>query len=127
MKKDISSRKDIEILINEFYKQLIEDDLVGVFFTEVVKLNWEAHIPTMYNFWESILLGGANYKGNPMLKHIKLHQKKELKAEHFERWLTVWGNTIRTNFAGSKSEEAITRAQNIASLMLHKVKQAEKY
>ncbi len=70
--KDIQERKDIELLVDEFYKKVLKDDVIGHFFTEVVQLDWEKHIPIMYDFWETTLLGNIKYKGNPMVKHIEL-------------------------------------------------------
>lgn len=55
MKKDIEDRKDIELLINSFYDKVKQDAIIGSFFTEVVQVNWEKHLPVMYNFWENIV------------------------------------------------------------------------
>ncbi|WP_420578120.1 group III truncated hemoglobin [Ekhidna sp.] len=118
---DITTRKDIELLVDKFYEQVIEDDTIGIFFTEVVKLDWNVHIPIMYDFWETILLDNMVYKGNPMLKHIQLNQKKKLQPQHFERWLELWETTVNNHFEGPKAEEAISRAKQIASLMKYKV------
>lgn len=121
--KDIENRKDIETLIDNFYKKVIKDEKIGEFFTKVVVLDWEKHIPVMYNFWESILLGAASYKGNPMTKHIDLNAKKALKKDHFDKWLMLWEQTIEEHFEGNKAQEAIQRAQQIAQLMQHKIKE----
>ncbi|WP_424964213.1 group III truncated hemoglobin [Ekhidna sp.] len=121
---DITNRKDIELLVDAFYEQVIVDESIGEFFTEVVKLDWEVHIPIMYNFWETILLDNMVYKGNPMLKHIQLSQKRMLEPHHFERWLELWEATIKNHFEGLKAEEAISRAKQIASLMKYKVENA---
>ncbi|MBR9859413.1 group III truncated hemoglobin [bacterium] len=119
--KDISERKDIETLVDEFYKKVIPDPEIGYIFTEVEPLDWEKHIPIMYNFWESILLGNPVYKGNPMTKHIQLNKKEPLTAEHFQRWLYLWEETIHANFEGPKADEAVARAKHIAALMRHKI------
>lgn len=121
--KDIENRSDIERLVDKFYGQILSDDLIGIFFTEVVKLDQKIHIPIMYDFWETALLGKVNYKGNPMLKHIQLNDKKKLEPEHFERWLFFWENTIRENFTGPIAEEAINKAKSIGELMKFKISQ----
>lgn len=120
---DIRSRHDIELLIDEFYKLVIKDDLIGFIFTETITLDWEIHIPIMYDFWETTLLGQMKYKGNPMLKHIELNKKEPLTAEYFDRWLSLWASTINENFSGSKAEEAIQRANQIGELMKYKIQQ----
>ena len=55
MKTDIRNRKDIEKLVNTFYDKVKTDDVIGYLFNDVAKVNWENHLPKMYNFWENIL------------------------------------------------------------------------
>ncbi|NMM47402.1 group III truncated hemoglobin [Marinigracilibium pacificum] len=120
-KKDISERKDIELMVSSFYKEVLNDDVIGYLFTEVVKLDFDHHMPIMYDFWESVLLGGRNYSGNPMTPHFNLHEKESLKETHFERWIKLWEQTIRNHFEGPKANEAISRAKQIAGLMQFKI------
>ena len=121
--KELENREDIEFLVDTFYKKIIIDDKIGFFFTKVIKLDWNKHIPAMYDFWETTLLGVAKYKGNPMLKHIELNAMKELNAEHFERWLSLWKETIQGNFVGEISEQAIKKADQIGGLIKFKIEQ----
>ncbi len=120
-KCDISSKEDIAHLVDSFYAKATIDPKMGFFFTDVAKLNFEKHMPIMYDFWESILLGGRNYRGNPMVKHFALHEKSPMKGEHFERWLSLWKETVDEIFTGPKADEAKSRAQQIAQLMQFKV------
>ncbi len=119
--EDIKTEKDIELLIDLFYKRVLIDPVIGFIFKEVVALSWEKHIPIMNAFWNSILLGSGSYNGNPMIKHIELDKKTPLTKLHFDRWLQLWEETIIDNFSGEKANEAITRAKNIAALMVHKI------
>lgn len=121
--KDIQQREDIELLVDEFYKLVIKDEVIGHFFTRVVELDWDLHIPIMYDFWETSLLGNMKYRGNPMTKHIELSRKETLKEEHFNRWLELWEKTIRKHFDGEKAETAIQRGRQIAGLMKLKIEQ----
>ena len=123
MKKEISSRADVELLVDEFYKKVLKDEIIAYIFTEVVQLSWEVHIPIMYDFWETILLDKISYKGNPMLKHIALDKKEHLTEAHFERWLKLFFETLDENFVGEKAEEAKKRANGIAQMMLFKIQQ----
>ncbi|MBK7696371.1 MAG: group III truncated hemoglobin [Saprospiraceae bacterium] len=79
MKKLISSRDDIEVLVRNFYKKLLPNPVVGHYFTQVVALDLEAHFPKLIDFWESVLFGQSNYRGNPMLAHFALHDKSPSK------------------------------------------------
>jgi len=119
--QDIQNREDITLLVNEFYKKVIPDRLIGHFFTRVVHFSWESHIPIMINFWESVLFAEPSYKGNPMIKHLDLDALYPLDPLHFDRWLYLWQETVRQNFAGDKANEAIDRAQSIAKIMKAKI------
>ena len=103
MKKDIENIEDIKLLVDSFYKKVIPDKTIGYFFTEVVKFDWEVHLPIMYSFWDSILFGTMNYKGNPMIKHIEMNKKENLHKEHFDQWMKLWGETIDELFVGEKA------------------------
>lgn len=122
--EDIISEADIKDLIDSFYKKVIVDPVIGTFFTDVVRLSWEEHIPIMNNFWGSILLGTNAYHGNPMIKHIELDIKKNLTGVHFDRWLTLWESTVREHYSGLTADEAVNRAKNIAALMQYIVEQS---
>ena len=123
MNKDITSRKDIELIVQKFYEEAIHDNHIGHFFTEVVALNLQLHLPIICDFWETTLLGNIVYKGNPMLKHLSLAEKTTLNKSHFEKWLALWEKTVRDHFEGRITQEAITRARQIASLMQFKIQQ----
>lgn len=107
---DIKDSEDIKQLVDAFYEKVNRDELLGPIFNEVAKVNWAEHLPTMYRFWESMLLGEGNYQGAPFPKHAVL----PVDQAHFQRWLALFAETIRENFAGPKSEEATSRAICIA-------------
>ncbi len=117
MKADIETRADIEKLINTFYDKVTVDPVIGYFFTEVVKVNWEKHLPIMYSFWESIVFHRGVYDGNPMEKHQKLNEKSPLKMEHFNRWTELFNLTTDELFEGEKAENIKQRAMSIATVM----------
>ena len=108
---DISTESDIKLLVDEFYKVVVVDPVIGFIFNDVVKLSWEKHIPVMYSFWSSLLLGSKTYNGNPMGKHINLDKKILLTKIHFDKWLELWYGTVDGNFIGPNSDEAKTRAK----------------
>jgi hemoglobin len=120
---DIQNEIDVALLIENFYKKVIPDPLIGPFFTDVVQFSWEEHIPIMNKFWGSVLLGSGSYGGNPMVKHFLLDKKSNLNKIHFDRWLELWEKTVNENFSGDKASDAILRAKNIAGLMQHKIVQ----
>lgn len=119
--KEIENINDVEFLVDEFYKKVIVDELIGKFFTVVVNFEWEVHIPIMVSFWETLLFGKASYKGNPMTKHIELNKLSKLETVHFERWLDLWKETVNENFIGEKASDAVSKAETIAKLMQSKL------
>ena len=121
MKKDIETRTDIELLVNSFYQSIQKDDLIGPIFNNIARVNWEEHLPKMYDFFETIILGHKGFKGNPMETHFKLNQKFPLKTEHFERWKGLFQTNIDSLFSGTIAEEAKQKASSIADLMFFKI------
>lgn len=124
MKNDITSKEDIELLINTFYDKVKTSPVIGFIFSDVVNVDWEAHLPRMYSFWASLLLGENSFSGNPMQKHIELSRQTELTEVQFSEWLMLFTQTTDELFAGEKANEAKTRAANIARLMLYKIQTA---
>ncbi|NJN78435.1 MAG: group III truncated hemoglobin [Saprospiraceae bacterium] len=107
MKTDIETRIDIEKLVNTFYNKAKTDELIGYIFEERLAGKWEHHLPTMYSFWASILLGEASYRGNVMIKHIELNKSVSLKKESFQNvGKTLFIQNIDDLFEGNVAEEA---------------------
>jgi len=122
--EDIQHKKDIQILVETFYKTALRDPLIGPVF-KAANFELKSHIPVMVSFWETILFDVITYKGNPMLKHLELNQSVPLKPSHFERWMNIWIETVSNKFQGPVAEKAIIRAKSIAQLMEYKIKQAD--
>lgn len=120
MKTDIRNRKDIEKLVNAFYDKIKTDEVIGYLFNDVAKVNWELHLPKMYDFWENILFYTANYEGNPMVKHKELHNKSTMTKAHFDHWTKLFSEAVDNLFEGPKAEEIKNRAMNIAMAMMYK-------
>jgi hemoglobin len=123
MKHDIENRADIEILLNQFYDKVKPDPVIGYIFTDVMKVNWEKHLPVIYDFWESTVLQARSYNGNPMQLHMRINQVVPLTAEHFKRWTDLFTSTVDELFEGEKAELAKQRALSIATIMQIKMKQ----
>lgn len=108
--RDIETAEDVKTLVDRFYDKVNLDDLLAPIFNDVAKVDWEAHKPQLYRFWETLLLGSGTYHGAPFPKHAVL----PVEQAHFERWLTLFVKTVNENFAGAKAEEAKGRALSIA-------------
>lgn len=125
VKRSIGNRKDIEFLVDEFYRKVKVDDVIGPIFNDVLNFNWEIHIPIMYSFWETMLLDEVTYKGNPMLTHIELNKRIPLTPDHFARWKLLFFETLDENFEGERVEEAKRRVIAMEGLMQIKIAQSQ--
>ena len=121
MKKDLSNREDVELLVDTFYDKVKANATIGFIFNDIAKVDWKNHLPRMYSFWASILLGEHSFSGNPMDKHIQLSKIATMTDIEFSEWLNIFAQTTDELFEGEKAEEAKKRATNIARLMLHKI------
>lgn len=113
--KDLETREDIELLVNSFYVGVQENEVLGHIFNDIAKVDWEHHLPKMFDFWETLIFHKAVYKGNPMKTHMILHQLHKLKKEDFEIWLKLFFETVDKLFKGDKAELAKMRAQSVAT------------
>ena len=125
MKADIQNREDIILLVDSFYEAVQKNHKIGPVFTDVIKVDWNHHLPKMYDFWESILFGKATYKGNPMLTHFDINKQTALKSEEFETWKKLFFNTVDELFLGENAETIKQKAQSIADLMHIKLNSPE--
>jgi len=115
---DIEDRADCERLVRAFYSRALEDPVIGFLFTDVAKLDLEAHVPVIASFWETILLGARSYGGGAFRPHAALHARATLREGHFARWLTLWRATVDELFAGERAELAKAHAERVAQAFL---------
>jgi hemoglobin len=113
-RRDIASRADCERLVRAFYGKAMGDPVIGWLFTDVARLDLEAHVPQITSFWETVLLGSKSYAGTPFEPHARLHAKANLRAGHFGRWLALWTETVDELFAGPTAELAKAHALRVA-------------
>lgn len=117
MKEDIRDEQDIKLLVDAFYARVNEDDLLGPVFNDFAQVDWEHHLPIMYNFWSSVLLGTMAYKGQPFPKHMRL----PIDRQHFTRWVKLFTETADTLFEGEKTQELKQKAASIAQVFQMKM------
>ena len=106
---DIAGKQEIRLMVDTFYEGIRSDKQLGPVFDSKIA-DWSTHLPTMYSFWDSILFGTADYRGNPFAKHMNL----PVEHAHFERWIEIFIATIDRLFAGPKADQAKAAAKSIA-------------
>jgi len=123
-RREIETKEDIGLLVERFYEKVKRDDLIGDIFNNELFFRWDTHIPIMMDFWESVLLGSATYRGNTMRVHIELNKKHLLKPEHFARWQKLFFETLHEYFTGPKVDEAKNKVKLMEVLMQTKIAQS---
>lgn len=113
-KSDINNRDDIQSIVEQFYKKVFSDPIIGYIFTDVAKVDLQEHIPLITDFWSSSLFGERSYRGNAFKAHVDLNDKLQLMPGHFTRWLYLFNQTVDQNFAGENAELIKLRADMIA-------------
>src|ERR1700760_3385047 len=107
---DITGENDIKVLVDSFYAKVNADDLLSPIFNDIARVDWQEHLPLLYQFWNSLLFRANTYQGRPWPKHALLPVNKA----HFERWISLFKATVDEHFAGPKATEAKNIAASIA-------------
>lgn len=117
IRNDINSSEDIKLLVDSFYSEVRNDDLIGIIFEKQIQDRWPVHLQKMYTFWETILLNQYTYSGKPFPPHALL----PLSQIHFDRWLKIFAGTVDKYFYGPIAEEAKWRAERMATMFMSKL------
>jgi hemoglobin len=104
------------VLVDTFYERVRKDELLAPIFNERIK-DWGPHLETMYQFWQTLLLDQHTYRGAPFAKHLDL----QIDNRHFDRWITLFHQTVDENFSGMVADEAKFRAIKIAEVFRYKL------
>jgi len=118
---DIVSRVEIIQVVEAFYKKVRADETIGFIFNDIAKVDWEQHMPIMYDFWESTVFGTGTYTRNAMTPHFILQDKVKFTDAHFETWILHFNNTVDELFEGEHATLMKMRAAGIAGLMKGKL------
>lgn len=117
MPTPITDLDDIKLLVNTFYAKVQKDDLIGPIFNGIIQDRWQEHLGKMYTFWQTVLLDQHTYSGRPFPPHAVL----PVKAEHFQRWMMLFTQTLDELFEGEKAAEAKLRGEKMATMFLSKI------
>lgn len=118
---DITTRDDCERLVRAFYSRAMTDPILGFIFVDVAKLDLEAHVPKITDFWETVLLGAQSYHGGAFRVHAELNAKVPLRAGHFERWLHLWRTTVDELFEGQTASLAKSHADRVGRAFYQRI------
>ena len=122
-KGDLNGRAEIELLVNSFYDRVRSDEVLGFIFDQVAKTNWEAHLPKMYAFWETVMFRSGGFTGNPLVAHAKLVPLTDMGRDKFDHWLTLFCATVDDLFAGQNADHIKRCAEDMANVIHSKINQ----
>ena len=118
MTKDIATREDLFIIVNDFYSDLLQSKELSHFF-EAFK-NEEAlghHLHTLVDFWDNTLFYSGTYKKNAMKPHLNINRTKGMSAADFDLWIKLFNKAVDKNFKGQNADTIKMRALSIATVM----------
>jgi hemoglobin len=87
----------------------------------VARVDWSEHLPKLTAFWCRALLGITGYAGNPFRSHALVHQRQAFTREHFERWLSLFHDTVELGWVGPLASRALELAHNVARVHSHQL------
>ena len=112
--RDLDDPEEIAEMVRRFYADVAQDDLLGPLFNDVAQVDWSEHLPKLAAFWCRALLGRPGYVGNPFQAHARIHVRQNFTAAHFERWLSLFHETLDLGWAGPRADRASELARNVA-------------
>ena len=112
--RDLDTPEEIAEMVRRFYADVAQDELLGPLFNEVAQVDWSAHLPKLTAFWCRALLGISGYVCNPFQAHAHIHSQQPFTVEHFERWLSLFHETLELGWVGPRADRAAELADNVA-------------
>lgn len=112
--RDLDDPEQIAELVRRFYADVAQDDLLGPVFNDVAQVDWSEHLPKLTAFWCRVLLDRPGYVGNPFRAHVMVDAQSPFTRAHFERWLSLFHETLEEGWVGPLATHAGMVADNVA-------------
>lgn len=110
-KFDHITDETIIVLVDHFYDNIRQDDMLGPIFQRVIGDGWDHHMPKMYAFWSSVMLKSGRYKGRPVPTHMKIGS---LTPEHFSQWLDLFRQAAESLYIPEMAAQFVAKSEMIA-------------
>lgn len=123
---DVLKPKDVQWIVNTFFKKVSKDQLLVLFFADKSKADWADFLAVMCSFWENVLFYSGGYYGNPMQRHQEMNELHSFTEIHFTRWLDLFCEAVDQRYAGTNATIMKERARQIATIMQVKLTQQSK-
>lgn len=124
LRKEISSRVEVSMLVRTFYSKVREHDTLGPIFNGIIT-DWEVHLERLTDFWEMILLnsgpGAGKFSPVSVHKAVDRQVNQSLEQRHFGNWLELWFSTLDEFFEGKNAAYAKEHARNMAHILFFRI------
>ncbi|WP_439106421.1 group III truncated hemoglobin [Congregibacter sp.] len=111
---DAEASEQIGRFVDAFYERILADSLLAPVFLDVAKIDLVEHLPRIKAYWRKMLLGHSDYQRHMMQRHREVDYRQRLSPEHYQRWLTLFEDTLEKHPLGASSERALTLARRVA-------------
>lgn len=118
---DINGRSDLVRIVDAFYTKVRADEQLGEVFDGVAQVDWEVHLPKLYDFWDTVLFRAGSFKGNLIGVHLQLVPLVGMEWPLFERWLDLFRATVNERYSGERAEHMIRCAEDFANVIHSKI------
>lgn len=115
-KKEIIGHADIRQLVDTFYNRAKKDELLAPIFAGRFSGHGDTLDP-LYRYWQTILTDQEVETEVPFPKHANL----PLTHQHFDRWLSLFHETVDELFTGAVAEKAKFRAIKMSEIFRYKM------
>jgi truncated hemoglobin YjbI len=116
-KPDIASFEDVQLVVNRQYDQLIADPQTGRHFKE---LNFEEHLPRIYNFW-SFILGIDPENHSYRVSAFEPHTHMNLTHQDFIDWQKYLKTAVEERFEGATATLMLQKAEQLGMMFEYKL------
>jgi hemoglobin len=114
--RDLDHPDAIAEMVRRFYADVAQDDLLGPMFNDVARVDWSEHLPKLAAFWCRVLLDLPGYSGNPFRAHALVHAQRSFTPAHFDRWLSLFRDTVELGWVGPNATRAVELARSVAQV-----------
>ncbi len=124
LKKQITGRLEVSILVRTFYGKVRQQETLGPIFNGIIT-DWEVHLERLTDFWEMVLLnsgpGAGKFSPVPVHKAVDKQINQSIEQRHFGNWLELWFSTIDELFEGENAAYAKEHARNMAHILFFRI------
>jgi|GEM_PF-786478 len=120
--RDIDTRAEVAEFVERMYRDISQDDLLHHHFETIAKVNWQAHMLMVTDFWSGILFDEEHDDANTVIEaHRGLHDTSAFTVAMFERWLEIFDTSLDGGWIGPNTEQIRKRGYGLAWAMAHRL------